>query len=260
MAEGPRPPEGNRALESLEKRGGAVWAMKRGAGSLITLTYAGRRHGGVVVRGQISPDMHRGELVADFPDEELISLGWKDWKREWVLRTDMDRAGLLRMVEESIALLAPAWGNLASDYRLVNRPAGEEDAGYAQFGCLFATISAPVGAAVGAVVAIVGNSPLPVVEVGIFAASVGLVIGFFVLGSVLDRVLALVPPIRARAAELGMGLMLLVPGLVALLTWLIVAIVGPDDPTQLLWLSGGVIVAMFVASFVETGNVGTRKD
>ena len=133
------------------------------------------------------------------------------------------------------------------------------DGGYAQVGCVLALISAPVGAVAGAFVAFVGGYPGdPLVEVTILAASVGFVVGFFVFQWLTEQVFNLVPATRARAAELSMGLSLFIPGLVALLTWLLVAMTGLDDQTQLLWLAGGVIGVAIVGSFVLTGIQATQ--
>ena len=126
----------------------------------------------------------------------------------------------------------------------------EADAGYEQAGCVIALVSAPLGAVAGAVIAFVGDSPLPLSEVTILAASVGFVGGFYVLGWLAPRLLALVPATRARAVELGTYGAALLSGLVALLTWPVVAIVGLEDPTQILWLAAGIMGVAIVGSSV----------
>ena len=115
---------------------------------------------------------------------------------------------------------------------------------------MIALVSAPVGAVAGAVVAFVVNSPLPLSEVTILAASVGFVGGFYVLGLLAPRLLALVPATRARAEELGIYWSALLSGLIALLTWPVAAIVGLDDPTQILGLAVAILGVAIVGSSV----------
>jgi len=111
-------------------------------------------------------------------------------------------------------------------------------------------ITVPVGAVAGALVAFVENSPLPLSEVTILAASVGFVGLFYVFGDLAPGVLARIPAPRARAAELGTFGAVLFAGVVAFLTWPVVAIVGLHDPTQILWLAGGIVGVAVIGSFV----------
>ena len=70
-------------------------------------------------------------------------------KRTWVLRSDLDRSELRRTVEQSIAVLARLHGAGPTAYRLIYRPAGQEDAGYAQGGCVFSVPSILIGTLIG---------------------------------------------------------------------------------------------------------------
>jgi hypothetical protein len=64
---------------------------------------------------------------------------------------------------------------------------------------------------------------------------------FYVFGDLAPAVLARIPATRARAAELGTFGAVLFAGVVAILTWPVVAMVGLDDPTQILWLAGSIV-------------------
>jgi len=247
-------------IAKLEKSGGAVWAFRRGQGSLFELKYA-RRHGAdVVIEGTIHAEALGPEGAVDAADAErlfalavddLTLIGWKPdssgiLKRSWILRSDLDRSELRRTVEQSIALLAPLHGAEPTAYRLVYRPPGEEDAGYAQIGCVLALPSVLIGDLIGGLLTVAKDEALPLIEAAIFAAVVGFSLGFVVSGTLAPRVLALVPATRARAAETGMSLQLLIPGLVTTATWLLLPLTGPRDGDQLLRISAGVFVAAVV--------------
>jgi hypothetical protein len=247
-------------IAKLEKSGGAVWAHRRGQGPLFELKYA-RRHGrDVVIEGTIHAEALGPEGAVDAADAErlfalaiddLRLIGWKPdssgiIKRTWILRSDLDRSSLRRTIEQSIALLAPLHGAEPTAYRLVYRPPGEEDAGYAQIGCVLAVPSILIGDLIGGLLTVARGEALPLIEAGIFAAVVGSSLGFVALGTLAPRVLAFVPVARARAAETGMSLQLLIPGLVAAATWVLLPVIGLRDGDELLWISAGIFVAAVV--------------
>ena len=81
-----------------------------------------------------------------FPTKELISLGWKDWKREWVLRTDMDRAGTPADGRRNpLNCWRRQWRFPPSDYRLVYRSAGGYTLDTPNLGCVFANVLGSLG-------------------------------------------------------------------------------------------------------------------
>ena len=84
---------------------------------------------------------------------------------------------------------------------------------------------------------------LPLIEAAIFAAVVGISLGFVVFVILAPRLLALVPATRAGAAETAVWLTLLIPGLITFATWLLLPVIGLRDGDQLL----GISVVIFVA-------------
>jgi len=247
-------------IAKLEKSGGAVWALRRGQGSLFELKYA-RRHGAdVVIEGTIHAEALVPEGAVDAADAErlfavavddLRLVGWKPdssgiIKRTWILRSDLDRSELRRTVEQSIALLAPLHAAEPTAYRLVYRPSGEEDAGYAQVGCILAVPSVLIGDLIGGLLTVGRDEALPLIEGAIFVAVVGFSLGFVVFGTLAPRVLALLPATRARAAETAMSLQVVIPGLVSCATWLLLPVIGLRDGDQLLEISVGIVVAAVV--------------
>jgi hypothetical protein len=248
----------NDALQQLERGGGGVEAVKKRGGEtrvhLLDLRHDGMRSGSSQILGFLSPE---GTLVQDraVPEDDLTRLGWRyaeraaRWERRWTLRSDLDRSDLRRTVEATVALLAALREEDATAYRLIYRPPGEEDAGFAQIGCLLAFASVVVGDILGIGVTLVGKQPLPLIEMSIFAAIVGLIVGFVVVGTVLPRLLAMTPRLRARAAEADMGLMLVVPGLLVLSTWLLAPRFGRLDGDQLLLLSAVLFFAVVIGGF-----------
>ena len=244
-------------IATLERSGGAVWAFRRGRGSLLDLTYA-RRHGtDVAIEGTVRAESLAASTAVDAADAErlrgllvdrLASIGWKTGSsgvltRSWIIRSDLDRADLRRAVEQTIAVLAPVQGAEPSEYRLVYRPPGEEDAGNAQVGCVLAGPSVLIGDLLGGLVTVARDQSLPLLEVGIASSVVGFGLGFVVLGSLAPRVLALVPRWRATAAERALGLQVLLPGLVAFMTWLVLPVIGLRDGAALLTISAVIVVA-----------------
>ena len=140
-------------------------------------------------------------------------------------------------------MLARLHGAEPTAYRLVYRPPGQEDAGYAQGGCVFSVPSVLIGTLIGGLVTVARGEELPLIEAAIFAAVVGFSLGFVVFGDLAPRVLALVPATRAGAANTTMLLQLLMPGLITFATWLLLPVIGLRDGDQLL----GISVVIFVA-------------
>ena len=247
-------------IAKLEKSGGAVWACRPGRGRLLELKYARRQGANAVLEGTIhteslfpdgAVDAADAKRLSDLAVDDLRLIGWKPdasgiIKRTWVLRSDLDRSELRRTVDQSIALLARLHGAEPTAYRLVYRPPGEEDAGYAQVGCVFAVPSALIGTLIGGLVTVARGDALPLIEAAIFAAVVGFSLGFLVFGELAPRVLALVPATRAGAANTTMVLQLLIPGLISFATWLLLPVVGLQDGDQLLGISVVIAVAVVV--------------
>ena len=247
-------------IAQVEKRGGAVWAHRRGQGPLLEVKYARRQGGDAVLEGTIhtealfpdgAVDAADAVRLSDLAVDDLRLFGWKPnssgiIKRTWVLRSDLDRSEVRRTVEQSIAVLARLHGAEPTAYRLIYRPPGQEDAGYAQGGCVFSVPSVLIGTLIGGLLTVARGEALPLIETAIFAAVVGFSLGFLVFGELAPRVLALVPATRAGAAETTMVLQLLVPGLISFATWLLLPVVGLRDGNQLFGISVVIAVAVVV--------------
>jgi hypothetical protein len=247
-------------IAKLEKGGGAVWAHRRGQGPLFELKYARRYGADAVLEGTIhaealfpdgAVDAADAVRLSDLAIDDLRLFGWKPdssgiIKRTWVLRSDLDRSELRRTVEQSIAVLARLHGAEPTAYRLIYRPPGQEDAGYAQGGCVFSVPSVLIGTLLGGLVTVARGEVLPLIETAIFAAVVGFSLGFLVFGELAPRVLALVPAARAEAANTTMSLQLLVPGLISFATWFLLPVVGLRDGNQLFAISVVIAVAVVV--------------
>jgi len=265
-------------LDKLEKGGGAVWAQRRGQGPHLELKYARRQGANAVLEGTIhaetlfpdgAVDAADAVRLSDLAIDDLGLLGWKPdssgiIKRTWVLRSDLDRSELRRTVEQSIALLARLHGAEPAAYRLVYRPAGQEDAGYAQVGCVFAVPSILIGTLIGGLLTVARGEALPLIETAIFAAVVGMGLWFGVFGDLAPRVLALVPAARAGAGETAVLLSLLIPGLITFATWLLLPVIGLRDGDQLLGISLLIFVAVAILPwpfmFLAMWRRSRRKD
>lgn len=243
-------------LAKLEKGGGAIWAHSS-LGRQLELKYARRQGADAVLEGTIHPealvpdgavDAADAVRLSDLAVDDLRLIGWKPdssgiLKRTWVLRSDLDRSEVARTVDQSIAVLARLHGAEPTPYRLIYRPPGQEDAGYAQGGCVFSVPSVLIGTLIGGLLTVAMGEALPLIETAIFAAVVGFSLGFLVFGELAPRVLALVPATRAGAANTTMLLQLLVPGLISFATWLVLPVIGLRDGDQLL----GISIVIFVA-------------
>ena len=86
---------------------------------------------------------------------------------------------------------------------------------------------------------------LPLIEAAIFAAVVGISLGL-VFGILAPSLLALVPATRAGAAETAVRLTLLIPGLIAFATWLLLPVIGLQDGDQLLVISVVIFLAVAI--------------
>jgi hypothetical protein len=246
-------------LAKLEKGGGAVW-VHSGQGRQLELKYARRQGADAVLEGTIYPealvperavDAAEAVRLSDLAVDDLRLIGWKPdssgiIKRTWVLRSDLDRSEVRRTVEQSIAVLARLHGAEPTPYRTVYRPPGQEDAGYAQVGCVFSVPSVLIGTLIGGLVTVARGEALPLIETAIFAAVVGFSLGFLAFGELAPRVLALVPATRAEAANTTMSLQLLIPGLISFATWLLLPVVGLRDGNQLFGISVVIAVAVVV--------------
>jgi hypothetical protein len=237
-------------IAKLERGGGAVWARRPGQEPLFTLSYAPRHGADVVIVGTM-------DRIFALPLADLRLIGWKPdasgfIRQTWILRSDLDRSELRRTVEQTIALLAPMNGAEPSAYRLDYRPPGQEDPGDTEIGCLLAIPSILIGDLIGGLMTVARGEALPLIEAAIFAAVVGASLGYLALGTLVPRVLALVPATRTAAAETVMSLQLLIQGLVAAATWLLLPVIGLRDGDQLLLISAGIGVAVFVVLPVLT--------
>jgi hypothetical protein len=249
-------------LQRLERGGGAVWAFKEGAGSLFALQHVGVRKGSAEIRGHIHPE----SLVFEdrpVPVDELARLGWRyvegeGWERRWVLRSDLDRADLQRDANATIALLAALQDTDPGSFALVYRPPGEEDAGFAQVGCLLAAVSVVVGEVLGMIVTVARSEPIPLLEVAVFAATVGFLVGFLALGVVVPRALAVSAALRGRAADVTVGLTLVIPGGIVLSVWLLAPRFAPIDGDLLLIVAGALIVAVLIWGFIPMARQLSR--
>jgi hypothetical protein len=262
---------GDDVFRALEERGGAVWAFKTGRGSILDLTYAGNREGAAVISGRVWPEVwadhfdpgREGLLLPS--GDEMLSLGWEQsasggLERTWVVRTRLDRSNLRRDVDHAVAVLAGARGETPDDYALIHRPPGETDAGYAQFGCLFALLSTVVGDAIGAIKALLGGEPVPlVVSLAIFAAVIAMTVGFLAIEILLPRLIGRIPALRARAESIGFTAMLSVPAVTAIAVWLFAPTFGARDPDALLGASVVVFIAVLVWSFLPMIAVPVRR-
>lgn len=238
----------------IEQRGGIVRAFRAGKGSLFELRHVGVRKGSAEILGHIPPE---GVLFEDrpVPIDELKSLGWRyvepgGWERRWVLRSDLDRTDLRRAVEATVVLLAALHDEDAGSYVLQYRPPGEEDAGSAEIGCLFAAVSAFVGDIVGLIVTVVRNEPFPLIEMIVFAGTIGFLAGFVGFGTAFPRLLSISPAFRGREEAITTDLELVVPGVVVLLIWLLAPSFGPLDGGLLLAIAGAVLFAVIVWGFI----------
>ena len=232
-------------LRRLERGGGAVWAWKGNAPyHRLELRYAGDEAGHPKIIAEILSEAFTGDRP--IPVDELNRLGWKGRgygrKREWVLRSDLDREDLKRTVDATFEALDP---DAAASYRLQYRPPGEEDKGYAEFGCLFALPSAIVGDVLGFVITFIRNEPTASpLTIAIFSFSLGFIGGFLGFGPLLPRIVGLVPSWRARASEMSLPLLLPVPGLIALAVWLLAPAFPKVDPGLLLIASVVLLVGI----------------
>lgn len=251
------------AFRQLERDGGAVRAFKEGTGSLFELRHVGVREGHAEIRGHIDAE---GVLFEDrpVPVDELTRLGWRyhkrdGWERRWVLRSDLDRTDLESAAHATVAILAALHDQDTGSYAFVYRPPGEEDAGYAQVGCLFAAVSAFVGDILGLIVTAVRNEPVPLIEMSVFAGSVGFLAGFLAFGIAFPRLLAIIGAFRGRAADTTTWLMVVVPGLIVLSIWLLAPRFGPLNGDQLLGVAAALFVAVLVWGFIPLIAVLVRR-
>lgn len=212
------------------------------------------RDGNAEILGRLHPE---GVIFEDrpVPMDDLRRLGWKysqrrGWEQRWVLNSDLDRTDLRRVFDATAELLTALHNEDPGAYVAKYRPAGEEDAGDAQIGCLFAVASCVVGDVLGIVVTVLRHEPIPVVGMSVFAGTMGLLLGFVGFGSLAPRLLALSARLRGRAAEISTTLLLVIPGVVTLLIWLVAPAVGPLSDEQLLIVPGALIIGTFVLTFI----------
>jgi hypothetical protein len=247
----------------LERGGGAVGAFKEGTGSLFELRHVGMREGYAEILGHIWPE---GIIFEDrpVPEDELTRLGWRwvepaaGWERRWVLRSDLDRTDLRRSVHATLALLAPLHDQDVGSYTLMYRPPGDEDAGLAQVGCFFAAVSTVVGDVAGFILTALRNQHVPLLEMFLFAGTVGFLAGYPAFGTLFPRLLALKGAYRGRAAHTTTGLMAVVPGVIVAVVWLLAPLFGPVDGDLLLLIAGALIVAPLVVGFIAVAIVLLR--
>ena len=242
-------------IAKLEKGGGTVWAQRRGQGPDLQLKYARRQGANAVVEGTIHAEALVADGAVDAADamrlmdlavDDLNLFGWKAdsagiIKRTWVLRSDLDRSEVARTVDQSIAVLARLHEAEPTAYRLVYRSPGD----MAGEGCLIAVPSILIGDLIGGLVTVARGEELPLIEAAIFAAVVGMSLGF-VFMILAPPLLTLVPATRAGATETAMWLYLLIPGLITFATWLLLPVIGLQDGDQLLVISVVIFVAVAI--------------
>ncbi len=197
------------------------------------------------------------------PADDLTRLGWRStrdgWERRWILHSDLDRTDMKKTVEATIAFLAGLNDEEPRVYPLVYRPPGEESAGLAQVGCALAVLSTLAGNILGVVVTVIQGEPAPVVHIGLLATTIGLIGGFLAFGTLFPRVLALSGAFRGRAAEIGMALMLVVPGVMVLVTWLVALALEPLDGEVFVNLAALLLVAAFVVGYLIPGGLAAWR-
>ena len=208
-------------IAKLEKGGGAVWAHRRGQGPHLELKYARRQGADAVLEGTIHAAalvpygagmrrMRCGSLISrsttsgcsagsQIPPGSSSAPG--SFARIWTARSSQGPStSPSRCWHGCTEPSRPPIG--WSTVRLERKTPAPRRAAFSP--CPRSSL----GSLIGGLLTVARGEALPLIEAAIFAAVVGMSLGFLVFGVLAPRVLALVPATRAGAAETAMRLQL----------------------------------------------------